>query len=175
MQELLRLAEKISARLKEREETIAVAESAAGGLISAAFLSVDGASAYFRGGGVIYTGYARSAFLDVYRLRPPIERPCTESYATLMADSVRTRLEATWGLGETGTAGPAHNRYGDNAGHSCIAVSGLGFSRAITLETGLADRIANMRAFAGHSIQLLGEALEVRPAVRKGPRYMIRP
>jgi nicotinamide-nucleotide amidase len=159
MQELLPLAEKIGARLKERGETIAIAESSTGGLISAALLSVGGASAYFRGGGVIYTAYSRSAFLDVASLPPEVERASTEPYAILMAETVRGRLAAAWGLGETGAAGPTGNRYGDKAGHSCIAVSGPNFSRAITLETGSNDRVANMRAFAAGAMRLLEEAL----------------
>ena len=65
MQDLLPLAEKLGARLKARGDTIAIAESSTGGLISAALLSVAGASAYFRGGSVIYTHYARAGFLDI--------------------------------------------------------------------------------------------------------------
>jgi nicotinamide-nucleotide amidase len=160
MQDLLPLADKIGARLKARGETIAIAESSTGGLISAALLSVAGASVYFRGGSVIYTAYARSGFLDIPNELPaPIERASTEPYALLLADTVRTKLSATWGLGETGATGPTGNRYGDKAGHSCIAVTGPGFSRAITLETGVADRVANMRAFSDRALQLLAEAL----------------
>jgi nicotinamide-nucleotide amidase len=160
MQTLLPLADKIGARLKARGETIAIAESSTGGLISAALLSVAGASVYFRGGGVIYTAFARSGFLDIPNpLPPPIERASTEPYALLLADTVRARLSATWGLGETGATGPTGNRYGDKAGHTCIAVTGPGFSRAITLETGSDDRVANMRAFSDRALQLLAEAL----------------
>lgn len=160
MQDLLPLAEKIGARLKERGETIAIAESSTGGLISAALLSVGGASAYFRGGSVIYTAYARSGFLDIPNPLPiPIERASTEAYASLLADTVRGRLTATWGLGETGATGPTGNRYGDKAGHTCIAVSGPSGTKAITLETGSPDRIANMRAFSAKAMQMLAEAL----------------
>lgn len=160
MQELLPLAEKLGARLKQRGETIAIAESSTGGLISAALLSVAGASAYFRGGGVIYTRQARAGLLDIPEPLPDgIKRASTEAYAMLLADTTRGRLEATWGLGESGATGPAGNRYGDEAGHSCIAVSGPNFSRAITLETGKADRVGNMRAFARRAMELLGEAL----------------
>ena len=160
MQTLLPLAEAIGARLKARGETIAIAESSTGGLISAALLSVGGASVYFRGGGVIYTAYARSGFLDIPNpLPPPIERASTEPYALLLADTVRARLSASWGLGETGATGPTGNRYGDKAGHTCIAVTGPGFSRAITLETGNGDRIGNMRAFSERALRLLAEAL----------------
>src|ERR1700709_649127 len=145
----LPLAEGIGARLKEGGETIGIAESSTGGLLSAALLSIGGASAYFRGGGVIYTAYARKAFLDISTpLRARIERASTEPYAVLLADTVRVRLGATWGLGETGATGPTGNRYGDKSGHTCIAVTGAGFSKVITLETGSPDRIANMRAFS---------------------------
>ena len=160
MQDLLPLAEQLGARLKERGETIAIAESSTGGLISAALLSVGGASAYFRGGSVIYTAHARSGFLDIPNPLPaPIQRASTEPYAMLLADTVCARLDASWGLGETGATGPTGNRYGDAAGHTCIAVTGPNFSRVITLETGSADRVANMRAFAQRALELLAEAL----------------
>jgi PncC family amidohydrolase len=162
MDTLLPLANKIGARLKETGQTIAIAESSTGGLISAALLSIGGASAYFRGGSVIYTAHARKGFLDIPNPLPaPIERASTEPYAMLLADTVKARLDATWGLGETGATGPTGNRYGDKSGHTCIAVSGAGFSKAITLETGSDDRIANMRAFGVRALELLAEALGV--------------
>ncbi len=160
MQDLLPLADQLGARLKERGETIAIAESSTGGLISAALLSVAGASAYFRGGSVIYTAYARSGFLDIPNpLPPPIERASTEPYALLLADTVRKRLDASWGLGETGATGPTGNRYGDAAGHTCIALVGANFRRTITVETGSADRVGNMREFSKRALNLLVEAL----------------
>src|ERR1700691_3891363 len=160
MQTLLPLAEKIGAPLKARGATIAIAESSTGGLISAALLSVGGASAYFRGGSVIYTAYARSGFLEIPNPLPaPIERPSTEPYALLLANTVRQRLDSSWGLGETGATGPTGNRYGDKAGHTCLAVTGAGFSKSLTLETGSAERITNMRAFGVRALELLAEAL----------------
>jgi nicotinamide-nucleotide amidase len=160
MQDLLPLAEKIGARLKARGETVGIAESSTGGLISAALLSVGGASAYFRGGSVIYTAYARSAFMDIPNpLPPPIERASTEPYAALLAERVREKLEATWGLGETGATGPTGNRYGDKAGHTCIAIAGPDGNKAMTLETGHGDRIGNMREFAKVAMQALLDRL----------------
>jgi PncC family amidohydrolase len=159
MQELLPLAEKVGAALKARGETIAIAESSTGGLISASLLAVGGASAYFRGGGVIYTIQARRGLLDIPEPMPaPAERASTEPYAELLAATVRLRLDATWGLGETGAAGPTGNRYGDAAGHTCIAVAGPA-ARAITLETGNSDRLANMRVFALTALELLAAVL----------------
>jgi nicotinamide-nucleotide amidase len=158
MIELLPIAERIAARLKARRETIAVAESSTGGLISAALLSVPGASAYFLGGGVIYTRNARRAFLDIPDPLPGGMRASTEPYAALLARTVRERNGAAWGLGETGATGPTGNRYGDPAGHSAMAVDGP-LARALTLRTGSTGRVENMRAFSQRALELLEEAL----------------
>ena len=158
MQDLLPLAEKLGARLKARGDTIAVAESSTGGLISAALLSVGGASAYFRAGSVIYTHYARSAFLDIPNPLPNGMRASSEPYAALLATTVRARLDTTWGLSETGATGPTGNRYGDAAGHTCIAICGP-VTRAITLETGSHDRVGNMRTFSAAALDLLAQGI----------------
>ena len=154
MDRLLPLAEKIAARLVERKETIAVAEGSAGGLISAALLAVPGASAYFVGGAIVYTGTARSALAAIGADDMTGLRPASEPYAALLARRLRERLNTTWGLAEAGAAGPAGNRYGDPAGHTCVAVAGPS-DRAVTLRTGSADRQANMRAFAMRALELL--------------------
>jgi nicotinamide-nucleotide amidase len=158
MQELLPLAEQIAARLKARSETIAIAESSTGGLISATLLAIPGASAYFIAGSVIYTRFARAGLLEIGDPLPDSMRASTEPYAALLARTVRQRCQANWGLGETGATGPTGNRYGDAAGHTCIAIAGP-VSRAITLETGSVERVANMRRFAERALQLLQEAL----------------
>ena len=158
METLLPLAEKIAALLKERRETMAVAESSTGGLISAALLAVPGASAYFVGGAVVYTRAARSALLGINDAEMSGMRASTESYALLCARRMREKNGVTWGIGETGATGPTGNRYGDAAGHSCIAVVGPSIERAITLETGSGDRQANMRAFAARALELFLEA-----------------
>jgi nicotinamide-nucleotide amidase len=156
MRDLLPLAEKVAALLKARGETVAVAESSAGGLISAALLAQPGASAYFLGGAVVYTYASRRVLLDLPDAALTGIRPATEPYARLLARTVRQRLGATWGLAETGATGPTGNRYGDPAGHACLAVAGP-MEQAITLETGEADRLANMRAFAAAALQLLAQ------------------
>ena len=158
MQWLSPLAEKVAARLIARKETVAIAESSTGGLIAAALLAVPGASAYFVGGAVVYTKTARAALLGIGDAEMKGLRPSTEAYALLGARRVREKMAATWGLGETGATGPSGNRYGDAAGHTCIAVAGP-TERAITLETGSADRAANMEAFAKKALALLLEAL----------------
>lgn len=159
MDTLAELAASIAARLKERRETIAVSESSTGGLISAALLAVPGASAYFLGGAVVYTRRARLALLGITDEAMTGMRSASEPYATLCATTVRERHRSTWGLAETGATGPTGNRYGDAAGHCCIAISGPS-QRAITLETGSDDRTANMRAFAKRALQELAAALQ---------------
>jgi PncC family amidohydrolase len=153
------LAETIAARLKARRETIAVAESSTGGLISAALLAVPGASAYFLGGAVAYTRQAKITLLGLDDAALAQFRPATEGHALKLAHSVRARFTATWGLGETGATGPSGNRYGDPAGHTCIAVAAAALERAITLETGSTDRFANMYAFAAAALKLLAERI----------------
>jgi len=159
MQDLLPKAERIGTLLRARRETVGVAESSSGGLVSAALLSVPGASAYFQGGAVVYTADARTALLAVTPEQMPGIRSASEPYARLLARTMRQRLNTTWGIAETGAAGPSGNRYGDGAGHTCIAVSGR-VERVVTLETGSGDRVANMRAFAMALLDLLTEALE---------------
>jgi nicotinamide-nucleotide amidase len=154
LQDLIAQAEVLAARLKARQETIAVAESSSGGLLSAALLAVPGASAYFLGGAVVYTGRARMRLLDIPREAVAGMRSASEPYAQLLARTARERFSTTWGLSETGAAGPAGNGYGDAAGHSCLAVSGP-VEQSFTLETGDSDRLANMYAFAAAALDLM--------------------
>src|SRR6266567_4705576 len=154
MKELVAIADKIAARLIERRQTIAVAESSTGGLISASLLAVPGASAYFLGSAVVYTRDARRILMDIPDEAMKGIRSASEAYAKLLASQISHRFSSDWGLSETGATGPTGNRYGDAAGHSCMAVAGLGQS-AMTLETGSADRLANMHVFAATALDLL--------------------
>jgi nicotinamide-nucleotide amidase len=158
MPTLAAMAETVGALLKERGETVAVSESSTGGLIAAALLAVPGASAYFVGGGVIYTHKAREVLLERRLEDHPGMRASTEPYARLCATAIRERLGTTWGLGETGATGPSGNRYGDPPGHTCIAIAGPR-TRSITLETGQSDREANMWRFAHAALDLLEQVI----------------
>jgi PncC family amidohydrolase len=159
MRDLMPLAERAAVLLKRRKETVAVAESSSAGLISAALLAVPGASAYFIGGGVLYTRQSILALSGANEAIFAGIRGATEPWARLIARTQRSRCSATWGVGESGAAGPTGNRYGDPPGHSCIAVSGPQ-ERSRTLETGSSDRYANMLAFAAAGLKLLVEVLE---------------
>lgn len=152
----------VGSLLKERRQTLAIAESSAGGLINAALVAVPGASAWYLGGGILYTGASRSALLGITPQDMASLRPASEPYAKLLARRVRDRLGATWGLSETGASGPTGNRYGDNPGHACIAVSGP-IDAAITVETGSDDREANMWTFARRAIELFESCLRKAP------------
>jgi nicotinamide-nucleotide amidase len=158
MQSLNANAAPVAILLKERAATVAVAESSAGGLIAAALLAVPGASAYFLGGAVVYTRLARRVLLEIPDDAVAAIRPASEDYALLLARTVRERFGATWGLAETGATGPTGNRYGDAAGHACLAVAGP-MEMAVTLETHSPDRAGNMRTFAVAALDLLGRAL----------------
>jgi nicotinamide-nucleotide amidase len=159
MKELIPIAEQIAAKLVARKQTIAVAESSTGGLIAASLLAVPGASAYFLGGAVVYTRDARRVLMDISDEAMKGIRSASEPYAKLLAEQVRRRFATDWGLSETGATGPTGNRYGDAAGHSCMAVAGAQTS-AITLETGSNDRTRNMQVFAATALKLLLKELE---------------
>jgi nicotinamide-nucleotide amidase len=154
MKNLIPLAEQVAAKLIARRQTIAVSESSTGGLISAALLAVPGASAYFLGGAVVYTRQARDALLGITDADMKGMRSASEPYAQLAAKTVRERLTSDWGLAETGATGPKGNRYGDAAGHSCIAVVGPK-NAVMTLETGSTDRVGNMHVFAETALGFL--------------------
>ncbi len=159
--DLLPLAERAAAVLKRRKETVAVAESSSAGLISAALLAVPGASAYFIGGGVHYTRKSILSLSGTSEAMLAGMRGATEQWAMLIARNQRSGCGATWGVGESGAAGPTGNRYGDPPGHTCFAVTGPA-ERTLTLKTGSSDRYANMHAFAAAALRLFAEVLEER-------------
>ena len=158
MNDLIPLAETIGARLKARGESIAIAENSTGGLISAALLAVPGASAYFLGGAVTYTRQAKKSLLGLDEAVLTEFRSATEPHALVLARGVKAHFAASWGLSETGATGPTGNRYGDPAGHTCIALVGAS-EKAITLRTGKDDRVENMRLFAAAALRLLADAV----------------
>jgi PncC family amidohydrolase len=158
VEELIARAGRISARLIARKETVAMVESAAGGLVCAALLAVPGASAYCRGGIVVYTGQAWKALRDFDEALLEGHRSATEGNARVRARLAKERFNATWGLGETGAAGPTGNRYGDPAGHAWVAVCGP-TERTLRLHTGNNERLANMLAFAAAALDLFEQCL----------------
>ena len=157
--DLIPIAERVAAILKQRKQTIAVAESSSGGLIAASMLSVAGASAYFLGGAVIYTRAGFHEYLSEQAFTNL--RGLQEDTAVALARAMRDKWQSSWGIAEIGAAGPAGNRYGDPPGTSCIAVVGSA-ERSATIRTGSDNRVANMRAFASEALNLLSSLLELR-------------
>ncbi|MBI10693.1 MAG: damage-inducible protein [Rhodospirillaceae bacterium] len=153
------LALQVAKILQDRGETIAVAESSAGGLVSAALLAVPGASAYFLGGSVVYTRPAKSALLAIPDAILDEHRSASEPHALALARAARDRLGADWGLAETGAAGPTGNRYGDDAGHTCVAIAGS-TEVVRTIETADSDRAINMDKFAEATLMLASEIIK---------------
>lgn len=159
MNSLHDMAGELGERLKERGQTVAVAESSSGGLVSSALLSVPGASAYYMGGTVIYTRESRKAFVELDMRRLKDMEPLTEPMAAFFAEAIREKLGTTWGIAELGAAGPAGSAYGHPPGTSVIAVDGpVRMSR--TLNTGSDDREGNMWTFAEGALELLKEACQ---------------
>lgn len=162
MQELLPIAERIGALLKSRGETVAVSESSTGGLMSAALLSVPGASAYYLGGAVVYTQKARRVLIDLSDeaiVDAKAQKPLSEPFVRLLGRSLREQFSCSWALAEIGATGPAGSRYGDPAGTSCIALIGPA-EHSFTVQTGNDDRVSNMRAFAKAGLEYFLQNLQ---------------
>jgi PncC family amidohydrolase len=162
VRDLAAMGQRAGALLKQRGEKLAVGETSSGGLISAALLAVPGASAYFAGGAVPYSARGVRGLLEISfdELRTKGIRSSSEAYAEILAETVRRKHGGvTWGLAETGAAGPGGNGYGDPSGHSCIAVAGP-LSAVRTIRTGLEDRTENMWLFAEAALALLVETLD---------------
>jgi len=160
------LAARVGATLRERRQTVAVAESSAGGLVSAALLAIPGASAFFLGGAVVYSRRAAKALLG---LAPEDMasgmRAETEPYARFIAGRIRESHRAAWGIAESGAAGPSGSSYGDAPGHVCVAIDGAAIASR-TIETGDADRVSNMDVFARQLLWLFDETLRAQPPAR---------
>src|SRR5262249_5350459 len=112
----------------------------------------------------LYPGRAAGA-ADLPDLSTLGMRASTQPYALLLAQTARQRFSAARAVAESGATGPAGNRYGDPAGHSCIAVAGS-TERAITLETGSGDRLGNMHAFTAAALELLLDVLAAEAGTR---------
>ena len=171
------LAEEAATKLKASGQTVAVAESSTGGLISAALLAVAGASAYYKGGSVIYTLASRRHILGIRREDVADLEPLTEAMVTPFAARARAQIEATWGVAELGIAGPTAVSYGDHAsknesentlaaGQSVIAVTGP-ITLTTRVATGHNNREENMWAFTAAALNLLAQAVSDSSATQR--------
>jgi nicotinamide-nucleotide amidase len=92
--------------LLDRGETVAAAESLTAGLFCATLASVPGASATLRGGAVVYATDLKATLVGVPRRVLDAHGAVSPQTAAALAEGVRERCSATWGVGLTGVAGP---------------------------------------------------------------------
>lgn len=100
------IAEVVADKLAHRGETLAVAESCTGGMLSETITGASGASRFFLGGVIAYDNSVKSATLKVKEDTLDKEGAVSEAVAWQMADGVRAALGAGYGIGITGIAGP---------------------------------------------------------------------
>jgi PncC family amidohydrolase len=159
LQEFHPQALRIAGLLRERGETIAVADGASGGLIAASLLTVPGALDFFVGGGVVYSFRARDVLFALPREAYLGMRGGSAEYAALQARAIRDNFGADWGLAESGSAGGSAHPSGAPSGRSVAALAGPDGAHTALLETGSDDRLANMVAFTRHALDLLEAGL----------------
>jgi nicotinamide-nucleotide amidase len=99
-------AVRVHAALLARGETVAAAESLTAGLFCATLATVPGASATLRGGAVVYATDLKTTLAGVPAELLAAHGPVSEPTAAALAEGIRTRCSATWGVGLTGVAGP---------------------------------------------------------------------
>jgi PncC family amidohydrolase len=114
----------VGALLVARSERVAVAESCTGGMVLARLTDVAGSSAYVVGGMVAYSNDVKVRDLGVDAALIAAHGAVSEPVAAAMADGVRSRLGAEWGLSVTGIAGPSGGSEAKPVGTVVIAVSG---------------------------------------------------
>ena len=152
------LANEIATLLTEQDQTVCVAEGTTGGLVSAALLSVAGASRYYAGGGVLYTLNSRIQLAGADpELFVDYHGTSAEMLASV-AEAMRQKLEASWCIAESGLAGPTGGRFSKAPGKTTLAIAGP-VEKTDVSETGLADREANMVEFTTLSLRFLRDVL----------------
>jgi PncC family amidohydrolase len=159
LEDLASLAARSGTVLKQRGQTIAVADGATGGLISASLLAMPGASAFCLGGGVVYSMKGRRIVLGHEPGSLRNLTSATEAYALAQANLIRKRFDADWGIAETGAAGPGVHPLGVASGTSAIAVVGPGVEATRLVHTHSEERLFNMQAFTRAALELLAETL----------------
>ncbi|EJD01894.1 competence/damage-inducible CinA family protein [Fomitiporia mediterranea MF3/22] len=158
----------IAALLTERKQTVAVAETAAGGLISASLLSIPGASVYYRGGLTLYTLPSRIAYAGwTEESLKGYAGPTPEIVAGL-AKNAREKLDATYAIGESGTAGPTGGTTRNRTpGYVALAIASADGTVTREVETGTAERDVNMIKFAEAALKLFLEVVQGEVKVEK--------
>ncbi len=118
------LAAVVGEKLASRGETVATAESCTAGRIAADLTTVPGASAWFIGGAVVYSNAEKVRQCGVDAAVIEEHGAVSEPVARSLAEGIRTRTGATWGLGVTGIAGPGGGTAEKPVGTVHMAVAG---------------------------------------------------
>ena len=116
----LSLEEKVLELLRQRGETLAVAESVTGGLIQARLTSVPGSSEVFRGGAVVYSASAKSLLADLDPGLIQAQGTVSELVTCALAEGIARKLGTTWGLATTGNAGTTEDPDGPAPIGTCL-------------------------------------------------------
>jgi len=160
--EVREILQQVTTILKERKESVSVAETAAGGLISSSILSTPGASKIYKGGLTLYTLPSRIAYAGWSQETIANYRGPTTEIVSGLAKHTRKELESTYTIAESGTAGPTG---GDSPnrkpGYVALAVDcdkGT-FTRELNTELGT-DRVANMLRFTVEALKLLKDVMQ---------------
>jgi len=161
-QDVRAIVAEVAALLKERKETVSVAETAAGGIISASILSTPGASGIYKGGLTLYTLESRIAFAGWTQDNIKAYKGPTTDVVAGLATNVRSTLGSTYTLSESGTAGPTGgNTPNRTPGYVALAVATANGTYKKELSTGLGgDREGNMIAFAVEALTLLRDVIK---------------
>lgn len=160
LEALASIAAEAGALLKARGQSIAVVDGSTGGLISASLLAMPGASAFYLGGGVIYTLKGRRIVLG----HPPGSlrgyTSAKEDYALAQARLIRERYGADWGIAETGASGGSAHPLGVASGTSAVGVVGPdSIEASVLIVTDSNDRLENMQTFTQRALMLLRDTL----------------
>lgn len=152
------LATPIAQALIDQSATVCIAESSTGGLISAALVSIPGASRFYLGGSVVYSHPSRRHLLGIRGADVEGLTPLTEAMALRFAEHARAQLGTTWAVAELGVAGPTASPYGHDAGVCVVGIDGPR-PHSIRINTGDNDREENMWHFTQQALRALGEAV----------------
>jgi PncC family amidohydrolase len=155
------ILEEVTSLLKSRGETISIAETAAGGLISSSLLSTPGASKIYKGGLTVYTLPSRIAYAGWTKETIANYSGPTTDIVSGLAKQVRKDLESTYTISESGTAGPTGGSTPNRTpGYVALAVDSDKGTFTRELSTGLGeDRVANMVQFAVEALTLLRDVM----------------
>jgi len=122
--------------LRERGETVSVAESLTGGGLGQALTAIPGASEVFIGGIIAYTAEVKVNFLGVSQSTIDEFTVVSEEVAIAMAEGARAKLGTTWAISTTGIAGPG-DYMGIREGTVWIAIAGpISQTLQLTLDGG---------------------------------------